>query len=683
MRFIDGLREIAFCPSLITCTCPGGTMIHPTCKLGTARLHADREWLFDLKTPGALQDWVWRRLLEYYWYHIWPSPSAVFPSPSTASGEVTPSNVLGPLHHPSRTAVHQGLVLTLLGHAPPKRNPRLHLRTKWLEYLYLGETPQLDDDRFPPLNGAVGTMVLSHAFDEEAALALWGIFERCNVRLSTCAGWAASGFTPPRAVDDEITLRSVNGVTVVFLSLVAWEHRKVFCSNWTLQGIILDDLLRHGLGWLMFQHRDPFSLSVSTRLFFQPLHLGDINEGAIMWSSIFAWLPADPHSSFPASQRQVRLRAILLFRTWATRYNDSLPYLNVLRLISPAWYEKFDWRDLEGQRERFAVSCGWALGTGVALVVEQFERLSSVSGLKAQVAPFFREYFSVAIKTGGRRTPLDGLVSRGHWSRIPELSPLCAALDEEWRDLMLRMDTRNEVKWEHRAPLIVLLKDAFHDALLHEDDPDARWKETAVAVRSTRNSPVSLQLVPDADKNQLLEYDGTENVGADFAEMFMMAFDERWGDAWEDGLEEQTEATWDVASALVLAGPQKKVTFSQQQPPSSASPTKPLITFPMGQLLLGVGAALLAVLLASISQGWLGRGFILGQNQTLSIPESSSTGRITERYEAGSSLILGIGDQVEILGKPIPGWVQVRTAGGVAVSHPVGGADGRSCRRGA
>lgn len=698
MSFLDDLREIAFCPSLITCTCSGGTLIHPNCRPAIGRLHASHEWSFDLSRPGALQDWTWRRLLEYYWHHAWPSPEANFPPLSTSATTSFKSNVLGPLHHPSRTAVHQGLTLTLLRHAPPKSNPRSQLRNKWIRYLCRGADSLPAVDQFPPFSPAVGTMVLDNQFDEEAALGLWGIFERCDIDICPCAGWAASGFSAPGTIadDETVSLRSINGVTVVFLSLVflslvAWEHRKVFCQSWRLQGIILSDLLRHGVGWLLFQHRDSYSMSISTQLFFQPLDLRDTNEGALMWSSVFEWLPPDPGDVFPSTWSEGRARALLLFRTWATRYatkgpiQDSLPrYLNVLRDMSPAWYEDFDWQ-VHDAHVRFTSSCGLALGTGVALVVERFEQMlgsdlpDGVHTLRAQVADFFREYFDTAVRTSGRRTrPFNGLVSLRHWSLHPELRRLGTTFDSEWHDFLHRMDASNQVRWENRSALMRHFCTAFLDALLAQVDLDEYWRDTARIVRSNLASPVSIQLVPGADRNQLLTFHNAQgaDLSADFAAKFMIGLNEKWADRWDGEPSEMRET---VPQADAGDPPSEaSITELKNEDPDPDGPNPPPPSDKPGragphQLWISVVLAFLALVIA-FSQGRLGN-LSPGHLRTLTPDPAQliSTGHIVARYEAGSSLVLSIGDRVNVLEQPVPGWVKVRTdTGSVAVSSCTG-----------
>lgn len=412
-ELIDDLREIAYCPSRITCTCTPGTLIHPSSNAASARLLSDHPWPFDLHKEGTVQGWVGKRLLEYYWHHTWPSPVVEFPPAAGSAPAVerkVKSNVFGPLLHPSRTAVHQGLTLTLLRHAPPSTNRRPNQRNRWLRYMFRGSEPLPPLNQFPPLNSALGTMVFDGDFDEEAALALWGNFERCDVRLSAAKGWAESDYSPPAhlADDEHITLKGINGVTVAFLALVDWEHRKVFWSSWKTQGIVLADLMRHGAGWLLFRHPDPLHMPMSTQLFFQPLDLSDINEGAIIWTFIRNWFPIDPASRYPLPRHVVRERAMLLFRVWASRYSsstsieDSLPpHINILRDISPAWYETFDWRNEDEQR-LFTMSCGWAFGVGAALVIETYARQAADAAdgaahkMKLQVSVFFRSLFRAA-----------------------------------------------------------------------------------------------------------------------------------------------------------------------------------------------------------------------------------------------------------------------------------------------
>lgn len=729
MKFIDDMREIAFCPSQTPCTCAKGAGSHPSCAASDARLLLNHNWAWDLRRSEMIQGWVWKRLLEYYWEHKWTYPWAQFPRPGSTASELaeSKSNILGPMYHPSRTAVHQGLTLTLIRHDPPSKNPRKTLRNKWLRYLYRGDEAWPDPEHFPRLSGAVGTMVYDLDFDEDAALALWGNFEKCYVELSAPEGWAASDYSPPAALGDRapVKLKRVNGVTVAFLTVVCWEYRKVFCSSWKLQGIILADLLKNKAGWLLFQHPDPQSMSISTRLFFQQLEPRDINEGAIMWYALRGWFPVDPTSTFPAPRQVVFNRTILLLRVWATRYTSDgssaldagLPrYLNVLRDMSPAWYEDFDWR-IDDEQDMFAVCCGWALGTGIALVAEELERrargqrtLAPAPQLKHQVSEYFREYFRVAVQTGGRRTrSLHSIISRYHWSANPQLERIGAMFDAEWRDFVLRMDARNQVKWESRARLIQLLHGAFDDALLHNESRGAQRLAVIRTVRSITPSPSSTQIFDDTDKNTYLEFKhGIEGRDPNESIPFLDGFGEdSSSDEEDDAPEDRLGHPWSRAEEIARPLSSEQVyrpkpitwldndttdptttmtsteTVFEKQPELSSkalAQAQPGLS-PLLRLVLGAcGTALLLCLVSmSMSHGWVaGGGFAPGWSLTLiqRAAPSPPIGRITRRYEAGSAVVLAEDECVAVLGAPMAGLLKVRTGSGrLAVSYYAGGAD--------
>lgn len=284
---IHRLRAIAgdlatgsdFVPARCACVPECGPTAVVQVPLGVpCRLLRGASWSFDLvadSEEGTALNWVLARLEEFYFDRNIMYSFAQFPgrhlyggwmAPGRrASSRPSPNSVFGPVSWLGevlpRSLTDTGLYVRLRSYSPPAKLPLTPLRTKWLSYLCRGEVPEEKRNSFPPLTSALLNIMEDPQFDEDAADALWGSYDRCDIDIWMGEGWTRSNLDIPFGVGDRqpIALKGIHGFTVIFLALPSFSARLKLLDFWKPQQHILTDFVKHSLGWLLYRRDDPES----------------------------------------------------------------------------------------------------------------------------------------------------------------------------------------------------------------------------------------------------------------------------------------------------------------------------------------------------------------------------------------------------------------------------------------
>lgn len=242
-------------------------------------------WAFDATCYAwpAVLAWMAVRIDEFAWHHALQHRRAEFPpeigpADPPAFGPVpwdwdwrTPSAQPGSSSEPTPSAAtpsgaEAGLVIQLLGHEWPEPVADMPLRRKWLSYLHRETPPEYKVMDFPPLSCSLLTIMDAPGFGEDAAMALWGTYLQCEIRVTPLGGWAACGLERGKelADDEPLWLKGINGVTIAFLALPTLAARRKLLQMWRPCDLTLQDLERCQVLWLLPQSVGPPSRRSST-----------------------------------------------------------------------------------------------------------------------------------------------------------------------------------------------------------------------------------------------------------------------------------------------------------------------------------------------------------------------------------------------------------------------------------
>lgn len=223
-------------------------------KDAVGHLLPDYDWPFDHRGGPGIVQWVAKRLQEHWNEMNWTSPRAQFPRSEDQPGLPVGSGGLSIKATGFDQRVCKGSKdphrdikpwIKLICYSPPKGNPPSNLKTKWLPYLYRGPVPDDCIVRFPPLSCALMTMMSEPEWSQAATLQLFGTFTDCEVEVLA-----------PRYGGQALRLNGLNGVTVLFLSLVESGPAATLIELQNTGEMILSDIVRHPGTPMLPEERD-------------------------------------------------------------------------------------------------------------------------------------------------------------------------------------------------------------------------------------------------------------------------------------------------------------------------------------------------------------------------------------------------------------------------------------------